>query len=473
MDEARRGPARRCPSCRARLRTSQGKCQACGAAVPWRLTGVGIAVEGVAALVVAVGIIALVLFWRGRSAPGDVASRPLFEGVISERPTEPATFTPSPLSPPTMPPSTPFPPTATPLPPVIDYSVQSGDTLYGIAIDHGVSLDDILEANSDTLESAHSLSIGQVLRIPIRSAASIAEPIAEAVAESEVTDEGEGAEESSGSSGADTEQAAAPSGEPAPSDLTGGEAPAAPSAPPAELITLRDATTYTILRGDTLGRIAVEHGVPVDDLIFLNGLSGPSAILAVGEELIIEPAIIATAAPTTPTTAAVKPAMSASIDVDRIAALPDDEIGGRAPDFPKPIELAPLDGSLVNTDTAVLRWVSVGHVPFGVYYVVEIVDVDEGMEDVDVIWVRTDATGLRVPARFRPALGASRRLAWRVSVRREGSFLADRRVQLSPPGEWIAFEWSPGGEIDTGPVGGTPSAIGTNTPAGASADGTP
>ena len=47
------------------------------------------------------------------------------------------------------------------------YSVCQGDTLYGIALDFGVSMEMILAAND--IERENRLSIGQVLRIPVKN----------------------------------------------------------------------------------------------------------------------------------------------------------------------------------------------------------------------------------------------------------------------------------------------------------------
>ena len=413
--------------------------------------------EGAAAVAVAAALVGFALWWRGRgSGDGELSASQPFEGVISTMPTEPPTYTPAPLPLPSLPPSTPFPPTATPLPPVIDYSVQSGDTLFGIAIDHGVSLDDILEANEDTLDSVHSLSIGQVLRVPVGSSAlaSSSETVAEAPP---------GQEPNEPASAAEAAEVAMTVEE---SDPSSGEP-----------ITLREATTYTVRRGDTLGRIAVEHGVRVEELVRLNELSGPSAILSIGEEVVVEPALVATAEPAQPTAVPVQATTVIAFDEERIAALPDDETDVVGPEFQSPVELSPVEGAMVVDDTASMRWASVGRMPPGVFYVVEVGEASEDMEDFETVWIRNDSTGLRVPARFRPALGARRELAWRVTVRREGTGfgLSGRDSIISSSGVWNAFVWAPGAAIDVEPTedtsstqptseGGADSGAVSNTP---------
>src|SRR5687768_15787664 len=60
------------------------------------------------------------------------------------------------------------PPAAQPTSAPIKYTVQPGDTLFGIALTFGVTIDDIVRANN--IADPNSLSEGQVLTIPQRSA---------------------------------------------------------------------------------------------------------------------------------------------------------------------------------------------------------------------------------------------------------------------------------------------------------------
>lgn len=55
---------------------------------------------------------------------------------------------------------------------------------------------------------------------------------------------------------------------------------------------------HTVLGGETLGSIAQQYDVPVDDLMAANGLSDPN-LLAVGQQLVIPLAAVAPAAPPT------------------------------------------------------------------------------------------------------------------------------------------------------------------------------
>ena len=56
----------------------------------------------------------------------------------------------------------------------IKYTVNAGDTLYGIALTFGVTVDDIVRVNN--IADPNSLSEGQVLTIPSRSAPDTATP---------------------------------------------------------------------------------------------------------------------------------------------------------------------------------------------------------------------------------------------------------------------------------------------------------
>lgn len=57
-------------------------------------------------------------------------------------------------------------PTATPTPAVRRHIVVPGDTLYGIASQFGVSLDELIAANADRLPDPNRLDVGQELIIP-------------------------------------------------------------------------------------------------------------------------------------------------------------------------------------------------------------------------------------------------------------------------------------------------------------------
>lgn len=102
------------------------------------------------------------------------------------------------------------------------YTVKSGDNLYSIASNYGVTVDQIMKANNLT---STSLSIGQVLTIPVPS-------------------------------GTTTPTEPSPSGE---------------------------TITYTVQKGDSLYSIAQRYGTTSAELISLNNLS--SSLLSIGQQL--------------------------------------------------------------------------------------------------------------------------------------------------------------------------------------------
>ena len=110
------------------------------------------------------------------------------------------------------------------------YTVRRGDSLYRISLVFGVSVDDLLAANS--LASPGAVYPGLALRIPVPAQEIVAAAPGEAVA-------------------------GAPQ--------TGGR-------------------TYTVQFGDTLTRIAVQNGVTVDGIVAANALSSPDR-LYVGQVL--------------------------------------------------------------------------------------------------------------------------------------------------------------------------------------------
>jgi LysM repeat protein len=58
-------------------------------------------------------------------------------------------------------------PTPTPEPTPQTYTIQEGDTLSAIAADFGLSLDELLAANEDTIEDPNRISVGDVIVIPV------------------------------------------------------------------------------------------------------------------------------------------------------------------------------------------------------------------------------------------------------------------------------------------------------------------
>lgn len=455
---------RRCPSCGARLRGNVASCAACGAKVPWRLTIVGIVVESGLVLGLVVLAVGLVIWWRDEEAPSGPQEQ-AFQGVISREPTGIPTFTPPPPPSATRPPSTEVPPTETPLPPVIEYAIQSGDTLFGLGLEYGVTLEEIGEANPE-ITDFEGLSIGQVIRIPVRRDQEEAPSEGEAVAAApDAGDDAASSEAEEGTDPADGDAEAAPAaegGEPGADTQTGGDAEPPPlslaeAEPTGAPIVVQEAVSYTLAFGDTLGRIAAEHEVSVDQIIEWNGLSGPAGLFP-GDEIVVQPAVVVTTtpAPTTPPTSvpAVGPA-----DLSSGAMIPaEDVVEDDSLRIPAPRMLSPGGASVVTSDAPVLRWASSGVLPEGVYYVVAIRDLSAPDAEPYYSWIRTNATAARIPGRLRPNIGVERELAWSVTVRREptGLLSESEGVVLSGEPEWRRFVWAPGGNAS--PVEPEPDA---------------
>ncbi len=413
-------PVRRCPTCGSRLADGGRQCSICGSTVPRRLTLSGAALESLLAVLGVVLLVAGLMWLRsnGRQylTPGDQNTVDL----VARLPTDMPTLTPAPTPTFRPPPNTPDPPTATPLPAVVVHVVQSGDTLYGIAAEYGVSGDTILEANTDTLTSPDRLSIGQELRIPVRRSDESPEgeaPAGEAEAEGPAVAEG------------------------------GDEEGAVAELPPPgsdEAVAVAHVVTHTIQLGETVEGIAEEHDLPVDELRELNPdkLANPEAELQPGDELLVRvvPAEVSPAS-----------RVPGSMDLvsgpggeSGIAVLPPEELGQQL--VPLPLPLAPADGATRTEQAPLLIWSSSGLLPAGAYYVVALRDAASPDSEPELVWVTSNATAVRVPAEFRPSLGSERTISWSVTVRRRAGRLLGPDVGLvvSPDPQWRSFTWAPG-----------------------------
>jgi LysM repeat protein len=160
-------------------------------------------------------------------------------------PVTPDTATPTVDGPPTSTPSGLITPTALPGTGGDDctYMVQSGDNLFRIATERGLTVQDLMEANPDLVGDPPILQVGQLLNLPDCG-------------------EGETAQTSP--------QATSPVATVALNVPAGGE-------------------VYVVRAGDTLYTIALSHGVSVQDIINANNLPNPDR-LDIGQEIIIPPA---------------------------------------------------------------------------------------------------------------------------------------------------------------------------------------
>ena len=113
----------------------------------------------------------------------------------------------------------------------VDYTVKKGDSLWRIAREHNVSLNDLVEANN--IANPRLIHIGQVLVIP-------------------------GQDSGSGSSGGGSSSSPSPGG----SDV------------------------YVVVRGDSLSKIARRFGTTVSALVAANNISNPS-LIHVGQKIAV------------------------------------------------------------------------------------------------------------------------------------------------------------------------------------------
>ena len=275
---------------------------------------------------------------------------------------------------------------------------------------------------------------------------------------------------------------------------TGTRPPNTPRPPTAT--PLPETITYTVKGGDTLFGIAAELGVTADTILAANADTLESANkLSIGQELRIPvraaeapppaeaEAPVAAAPPSgdapadaVPTDEAAaqgspEPSLAAGVAVAPSAAVTSTvaareptgapsglsqlEAGDKAAvaldasegaTYPAVRPLAPTGGVTVTAGVPLLRWSSAGVLPDGVFYVVALRDSEAGSAATpELLWITSNATAVRVPARYRPALGVARRISWSVSVRRraERLFGGDEGMLLSPTPAWQTFLWAP------------------------------
>ncbi len=149
-----------------------------------------------------------------------------------------------------------------PAPKLVTYTVESGDTLGGIAAQFDVSIDDLVKANELSGTNA-ILQIGQELIIPQDSVA-----IAAVIATPTATPK--------------PKATATPKATQTPTPKITATKTATPKASGTPQV-----VTYIVKAGDTLGGIAAKFDVSIADLVDANNLSSENAILQIGQELII------------------------------------------------------------------------------------------------------------------------------------------------------------------------------------------
>ncbi len=242
-------------------------------------------------------------------------------------------------------------PTATAQPP-LDYTVVSGDNCSSIAVAYGVSVRSLIITNN--LSSACTLSVGQKLKVPHPTPT----------------------------------ESLLPTSTPDPQEVANSTCDTAP---------------YIVQDGDSLSGIALNYGVPVEEIKIFNGLASNSVFT--GSTLKI---------PLCKRAATPGPSPTATIP----------------PPYPAPNLLLPADGasfSLIN-ETISLQWASIGTLRDSEAYMVIIEDVTDGQGRRLVDYV-TD-TKYIIPSSFRPKDGLSHIFRWWVTTARQAGGSDDQGQPL-------------------------------------------
>lgn len=230
--------------------------------------------------------------------------------------------------------------TATPTPLAV-HDVRRGDTLFEIAREYDITVEDLLAANGLTEDDVYTIQPGDELNIP-----------------------------------APTPEGGPTAGGPA----AGVTTTATPVLVPA---------TYTVRPGDTMLAIALRNGVTVDDLFAANNLTIADArTLQPGDELVIPNAeAAATATPTVTATGAASTATPTRVPSPSATPTPENSVRVDAPRL-----RSPENGTAVScSGPGTLTWLSVPGVRPDDLYLVHLGYVNSVAGDgkEDIIWVIT------------------------------------------------------------------------------------
>lgn len=383
---ARRTPPARCPECSAFVAASAEACKRCGVSLNqpaaqsespagghgWP-SALATALETLLVVAILGSLIGAIWLMRPEE-PEQPAALPGPRPTPTPLPTSTPTFTRTPTPTSTSTPTT----TSTPTPSFYVHTVKAGDTLIAIALEYGILLDTILDAND--LSKDDLLHIGQELIIPL---------------------------------GADV-------------DLPTATATRLPSSG-------FNIITHTIQAGDTLGGIAVLYDTSIADIVKANALSGPEDLLNIGDVLVI-PAEAPTPTPVTPTlTPTATPTRTPRPSPTPVEPSPTPRFTLSAPAL-----LGPPDDALLERGEVLLNWASIGILGDDVWYVVRLRTARGGEPEVtQETWVKSTSWG--VPTESAPEAGTTQRYRWDVTVvRRTGEGAGNA---LSPRSEIRSFRW--------------------------------
>ena len=338
---------------------------------------------------------------------------------------------------------TPLPQTGGPPPnPDTTYIIRPGDSLLAIAIQHNISLEQLLDANG--MNNVNVLILpGQTLKIPTGDASATVPP------------------------------PAAPPAEPT-------SAPAVQAPAPAEPVNNDPVgrITHTVRAGDSLWTIANRYGKTVDDLVALNGFKSVNQFLGIGDELLIDPGVTPTPRPPTDTPPPPTEAPSATATpqptdtpaptntpVPTNTAEPTRQIAeattaattpAQAAVPGTPIALArypaptllgvPDKTTLQGKAPTLLNWTSVGVLAADEYYVIRVSTTRDGKPMTEEAWVK--ATGWRLPETMLPTEKTTTPMVytWDVTVRRATDHTPEGKPSgpaISPTSPVYEFTWTP------------------------------
>ncbi len=150
----------------------------------------------------------------------------------------------------------------------LEHTVRAGETLTAIALRYGVTIEEIMQANG--LADPNRIYAGQVLSIP--------RPDSATGGTAYVVRAGDSLSLIARRYGVTTQALLQANPLPDPNRLSVGQRLIIPAAPAAAAPAVDPGTTYTLQRGDSLYRVSLIFGVPVDDLLAANELAGPNAI---------------------------------------------------------------------------------------------------------------------------------------------------------------------------------------------------
>jgi LysM repeat protein len=198
--------------------------------------------------------------------------------------------------------------------------------------------------------------------------------------------------------------------------------------------------THTVVRGDNLGKIALQYGVNEDEIARANGITSETT-LSIGQKLIIpqtratpESTVTAqlTATETgTPTQIpSITPTPSATYDMPSAAPT------SPALAYPQPLPLAPPQGAVFAAETLpLLNWTSSGILDDNEWYLVR---VWYGPERTRFVSLKTQATSVRLPAELYAAGWPA--FYWQVVVVRQRGQTAVYTA-ISPESAVHTFSW--------------------------------